>query len=195
MTQVAIGNDGLVATWVIVVDRVLDKGEPIADMPCATHARWCSRTTVRAVVASRAVNALLYRSHVSSVSNVHVMSSEGGVRGVHALNRKDTHVNLTSPWCTLVTSTLCWANEAMAKGRKTLKINLLWRANNPPSSSDVMETRSESQKPACVGNGYRKAMAQIPVDDDIIYICGQHDASGSKPNGSSEADVVNHAKS
>ena len=64
------------------------------------------------------------------------------------LNRKDTQVNLTSPWCTLVTSTLCWANEAMAKGRKTPKINLLWRANNPPSSNDVTETRSEFQKPA-----------------------------------------------
>ena len=111
---------------------------------------------------------------------------DGGVRGVDALNRKDTLVNLTSPWCTPETSTLCWANEAMAKGRKTPKINLLRRANNPPSSNDVTETRSEFQKPACAGNGYRKATDQIPADDD---------ASGSKPNGSSEADnVVNQAK-
>ena len=80
------------------------------------------------------------------------------------LNRKDTQVNLTSPWCTLVTSTLCWANEAMVKGRKTPKINLMWRANNPPSSNDVTETTSEFQ------NGYRKATAQIPADDDIIYL-------------------------
>ena len=93
-----------------------------------------------------------------------------GVRGVDALNRKDTQVNLTSPWCTPVTSTLCWANEAMAKGRKTPKINLLRRANNPPSSNDVTETRSEFQKPACAGNGYRKATDQIPADDDIIYL-------------------------
>ena len=71
-----------------------------------------------------------------------------GVRGVDALNHKDTQVNLTSPWCTPVTSTLCWANEAMAKGRKTPKINLLRRANNLPSSNDVTETRSEFQKPA-----------------------------------------------
>ena len=91
-----------------------------------------------------------------------------GVRGVHTLNRKDTQVNLTSPWCTLVTSTLYWANEA--KGRKTSKINLLRRANNPPSSNDATETRSESQKPACAGNGYKKATAQIPADDDIIYL-------------------------
>ena len=41
-------------------------------------------------------------------------------------------------------------------------------ANNPPSSNNVTETRSESQKPACAG--YRKATAQIPVDDDIIYL-------------------------
>ena len=72
--------------------------------------------------------------------------------------------------CTLVTSTLCWANDAMAKGRKTPKINLLRRANNPASSNDVTETRSESQKPACAGNGYRKTTAQIPADDDIIYL-------------------------
>ena len=26
------------------------------------------------------------------------------------------------------------------------------------------------KKPACAGNGYRKATAQIPVDDDIIYL-------------------------
>ena len=58
----------------------------------------------------------------------------------------------------------------MAKGRKTPKINLLRRANNPPSSNDVTETRSEFQKPACAGNGYRKATAQIPADDDIIYV-------------------------
>ena len=58
----------------------------------------------------------------------------------------------------------------MAKGRKTPKINLLRRANNPPSSNDVTETRSESQMPACAGNGYRKAMAPIPTDDDIIYV-------------------------
>ena len=62
----------------------------------------------------------------------------------------------------------------MAKGRKTPKINLLLRANNPPSSNDVTETRSEFQKPACAGNGYRKATAQIPADDDIIYlICSE----------------------
>ena len=58
----------------------------------------------------------------------------------------------------------------MAKGRKTPKINLLRRANNPPSSNDVTETRSEFQKPACAGNGYRKATDQIPADDDIIYL-------------------------
>ena len=58
----------------------------------------------------------------------------------------------------------------MAEGRKTPKINLLRRANNPPSSNDVTETRSESQKPARAGNGYRKATAQIPADDDIIYV-------------------------
>ena len=58
----------------------------------------------------------------------------------------------------------------MAKGRKTLKINLLRRANNPPSSNDVTETRCEFQKPACAGNGYWKATAQIPADDDIIYL-------------------------
>ena len=56
------------------------------------------------------------------------------------------------------------------KERKTPKINLLRRANNPPSSNDITETISESQKPACAGNGYRKATAQIPVDDDIIYL-------------------------
>ena len=32
------------------------------------------------------------------------------------------------------------------------------------------ETRSEFQNPACAGNGYRKATAQIPADDDIIYL-------------------------
>ena len=58
----------------------------------------------------------------------------------------------------------------MAKGRKTPKINLLQRAINPPSSNDVTETRSEFQKPACAGNGYRKATAQIPADDDIIHL-------------------------
>ena len=89
------------------------------------------------------------------------------VRGFYALNRKDTQVNLTSPWCTLVTSTLCWANEAMAKGKKTPKINLLRRANNPPNSNDVTATRSEFQKSACAANGYRKATAQIPADDGI----------------------------
>ena len=68
-----------------------------------------------------------------------------GVMGVHALNRKDTQVNLTSPQCTLVTSTFCWANEAMAKGNKTPKINLLRRANNHSSSNVVTETRSEFQ--------------------------------------------------
>ena len=57
----------------------------------------------------------------------------------------------------------------MAKGRKTPKINLLRRANNPPSSNDVTETRSVFEKPACAGNVYMKATAQIPVDDDIIY--------------------------
>ena len=92
------------------------------------------------------------------------------VRDVYALNRKYIQVNLTSPWCSLVTSTLCWANEAMAKGKKTPKINLLRRANNPPSSNDVTEIRSEFQKPVCAGNGYRKATAQIPADDDIIYL-------------------------
>ena len=95
---------------------------------------------------------------------------KGDVRGVYALNREDTQVSLTSLWCTLVTSTLCWANKAMAKGWKTPKINLLRRANNSPSSNDVTETRSEFQKPACAGNGYRKATAQIPADDDIIYL-------------------------
>ena len=93
------------------------------------------------------------------------LTNSDQVRGVDALNRKDTQVNLTSPWCTPVTSTLCWA-----KGRKTPKINLLQRANNPPSSNDVTETRSEFQKPACAGNGYKKATAQIPADDDIIYL-------------------------
>ena len=58
----------------------------------------------------------------------------------------------------------------MAKRRKTPKINLLRRANNPPSSNDITENRSVFQKPACAGNGYRKATAQIPVDDDIIYL-------------------------
>ena len=91
------------------------------------------------------------------------LTNSDQVRGVDALNRKDTQVNLTSPWCTPVTSTLCWA-----KGRKTPKINLLQRANNPPSSNDVTETRSEFKKPACAGNGYRKATAHIPADDDII---------------------------
>ena len=67
-------------------------------------------------------------------------------------------------------NTLCWADEALAKGRKTPIINLLQRANNPPSSNDVTETRSVFQKPACAGNGYRKAMGQIPADDDIIYL-------------------------
>ena len=86
------------------------------------------------------------------------------------LNRKDTEVNLTSPWCTLTTSTLCWANETMAKGRKTLKINLLRRANNLPAQTMLWKLEVESQKPACAGNGNRKAMAQIPVDDDIIYV-------------------------
>ena len=75
-----------------------------------------------------------------------------------------------SPRCNLITSTLCWANESMAKGRKTPKMNLLRRAYNSPSSNDVMYTRSDSQKPACVGNDFRKATAQIPVDDDIIYV-------------------------
>ena len=100
----------------------------------------------------------------------HCEQEDRGVRGVYALNRKDTQVNLTSPWCTLVTSTMCWANEAMANGRKTPKINLLRSSNNPPSSNDVTENRSEFQKPACAGNGYRKATAQIPADDDIIYL-------------------------
>ena len=134
---------------------------------------------------------------VSSVTGVGGGGVRGvsGVRGVHAMNRKDTQVNLTSPRCTLVTSTLCWANEAMAKERKTLKTHLLRRANNLPSSNDVMETRSEFQKPACVGNSYGKMTAQISADDDIIYL-DSLDASGSKPNGSSEADnVVNQAKS
>ena len=45
------------------------------------------------------------------------------------------------------------------------------------------------KKVACAGNGYKKATAQIPADHDIIY-------SGSKPNGTLEADnVVNQAKS
>ena len=57
----------------------------------------------------------------------------------------------------------------MAKGRKTPKINLLRRANNPPSSNDVMQTRSESQKLGW-GNGYRKVTAHIPEDGDIIYL-------------------------
>ena len=55
----------------------------------------------------------------------------------------------------------------MAKGKKTPKINLLRRANNPPSLNDVTETRSESQNPACAENGYWKATAQIPAKDDI----------------------------
>ena len=93
------------------------------------------------------------------------LTNSDQVRGVDALNRKDTQLNLTSSWCTPVTSTLCWA-----KGRKTPKINLLQRSNNPPSSNDVTETRSEFQKPACAGNGYKKATAQIPADDDIIYL-------------------------
>ena len=87
-----------------------------------------------------------------------------------SVNRKVTQVNFTFLWCTLLTSTLCWTNEAMATGRKTPKINLPRRTNNPPNSNDVTEIISESQKPACAGNGYRKATAQIPVDDDIIYV-------------------------
>ena len=83
----------------------------------------------------------------------------------------------------------------MAKGRKTPKINLLRRANNPPSSNYITETRSEFQKPACAGNGYRKATAQIPVDDDIIYLDSMT-LPDQKPNGSSEADNIdNQAKS
>ena len=99
------------------------------------------------------------------------LATRVGVRSLHALNHKNTKVNLTSPWCTLITSTLCWANEAMAKGRKIPKINhLLRKANNSPSSNDVTETRSTSQKSVCAGNGYRKATAQIPADDDIRYV-------------------------
>ena len=56
------------------------------------------------------------------------------------------------------------------KGRKCPTINQLRGANDPPSSNNVTETRSESQKPACAGNSYRKKMAQTPVDDDIIYM-------------------------
>ena len=115
--------------------------------------------------------------------------------GVHALNCKDTQVNLPSPWCTLVTSTLCWANEAMVKGRKTPKINLLRRANNPPSSNDVMETRSESQKPACAGNGYRKATDQIPVDDDIIYLDSMMLPDQSQTEVQRLTNIISQAKS
>ena len=59
---------------------------------------------------------------------------------------------------------------SIAKGRKTQKTNLLRRANNPPSSNDVTESRSKSHKPACAGNGYRKPTAQTPADDDIRYV-------------------------
>ena len=58
----------------------------------------------------------------------------------------------------------------MAKGRKTPKVNILRRANNPPSSNDVTETRRESQKPDCAGNCCRKATVYIPADDNIIYL-------------------------
>ena len=34
----------------------------------------------------------------------------------------------------------------------------------------VTETRREPQKPVSAENGYRKATAQIPADDDIIYL-------------------------
>ena len=63
---------------------------------------------------------LLYIHHFESECEIHFNETylhfyrNWGVRGVHALNRKDTQVNLTSLWCTLVTSTLYWANEAKA---------------------------------------------------------------------------------
>ena len=58
----------------------------------------------------------------------------------------------------------------MSKGRKAPKTILLRKANNPPSSNDVTETRSESQKSDCARNGYRKATAQMTADDDIRYV-------------------------
>ena len=57
----------------------------------------------------------------------------------------------------------------MVNGRNP-KINRLRRANSPPSSNDVTQTRSESQKPGWAGNGYRKVTAQIPTVDDVIYL-------------------------
>ena len=87
---------------------------------------------------------------------------DGGVRGVDALNRKDTQVNLTSPWCTPETSTLCWTNEAMAKGRKTPKINLLRRANNPPAQMMLQkpEVNFKSQLVLEVATGRRRPRYQ-----------------------------------
>ena len=66
MTEIAVGNDGLVAARVVVIDGVLDESAGVADVTLTTHSCRLRRAAVRTEVAGRAVVAFGDRRHVGS---------------------------------------------------------------------------------------------------------------------------------